>query len=407
MRQLLLLSLLLCIACTEILSVPDISLDEVSLYSPGHETELSVPEIHYSWSKLEEVDGYRLQLFLEVSPSSNLLLDTLIPRNQYSDSLSMEGKYRWRVRGENFGYATPYVQSTFVYRTPQFSDDTLQLNAPAQSANLKSSSLLFSWDAFKNALQYRFQLVQTDFGQAQVFLYDSILTQPHLNLKLQDTGTYSWRVRAEQNDALSAYSTRTFKIQDPFSGEALELLSPENNSRLNDTVVTLNWAPLENSQYYTVQLASPNFDQSRNYVLDSTITERQVRLLVDDNTAFSWRVKGVGDFSETPFVTRRFRTATQDSITQENVRLLAPANNSILTSTAVNLTWYPVEEADGYHVQIATPSFTTPLQIVYDEFVLDFNTAASLQATTSYEWRVKAYNDISETPYTTYKFKIK
>lgn len=100
MRNLLLFLLFLCIACTEILSVPDISMEEISIFSPGETEEITIPEIHFSWSSLAAIDTYRLQLFLEAPPSSSiLLLDTLVQKNQYSDSLAREGNYRWRVRG--------------------------------------------------------------------------------------------------------------------------------------------------------------------------------------------------------------------------------------------------------------------------------------------------------------------
>lgn len=88
----------------------------------------------------------------------------------------------------------------------------------------------------------------------------------------------------------------------------------------------------------------------------------------------------------------------EKDISNQSVALVAPVNNAQFTTTGVTFTWNTVENATKYQLQIAKPSFTSPLQIVLDTLVT--NTSFVHQLTLGqYEWRVKALNGSSNTPY--------
>ncbi|EJL65554.1 hypothetical protein [Flavobacterium sp. CF136] len=94
-----------------------------------------------------------------------------------------------------------------------------------------------------------------------------------------------------------------------------------------------------------------------------------------------------------------------DDISDKEITLIAPANNSVLFSTGVSFSWDKIKNADKYHLQIAKPNFTSPVQIVLDTLVTStiFNQQLNIG---KYEWRVKAVNSGYETAYKTWSFEI-
>lgn len=94
-----------------------------------------------------------------------------------------------------------------------------------------------------------------------------------------------------------------------------------------------------------------------------------------------------------------------DDISDKEITLIVPANNSVLFSTGVSFSWEKIQNADKYHLQIAKPNFTSPVQIVLDTLVTStiFNQQLNIG---KYEWRVKAVNSGYETAYKTWSFEI-
>jgi len=93
-------------------------------------------------------------------------------------------------------------------------------------------------------------------------------------------------------------------------------------------------------------------------------------------------------------------------IYESSVELLAPSDAVVLSETDVTFVWEAVEGANEYVIQIATPDFTTPLQIVTDSTIATTSFSTTLSANTTYEWRVKAKNPNYETAFSTRSLEI-
>lgn len=95
----------------------------------------------------------------------------------------------------------------------------------------------------------------------------------------------------------------------------------------------------------------------------------------------------------------------EDDLAQQNVAIQAPPDSLHTTSLTINFWWDEVEAATGYELQIAKPSFS-----VIQELVLDTLVEATIFSYTLepgvYQWRVRAVNASSETPYTTHTLEI-
>jgi len=93
-------------------------------------------------------------------------------------------------------------------------------------------------------------------------------------------------------------------------------------------------------------------------------------------------------------------------IYESSVELLAPSDAVVLSDTDVTFTWNSVDGASEYVIQIATPDFSSPSQIVTDSTVTTTSFSTTLLAATTYEWRVKAKNPNYETAFTTRSLDI-
>ncbi|MEN1784415.1 MAG: hypothetical protein AAGF77_04670 [Bacteroidota bacterium] len=99
-------------------------------------------------------------------------------------------------------------------------------------------------------------------------------------------------------------------------------------------------------------------------------------------------------------------------LSDQQVHVFAPLDGAILSSNTVNLNWDQVEFATAYRLQLAAPDFENATQVLLDSlFVLDTldQVANQIQRTLKngpYQWRIKALNANSETPYTLNGFAI-
>jgi len=92
-------------------------------------------------------------------------------------------------------------------------------------------------------------------------------------------------------------------------------------------------------------------------------------------------------------------------LSNDIVKLLAPTNNTVLTSGEITFNWERVNNAGFYQLQIVTPTFESTNQIILDVTTSVTDTIKVLEAN-EYEWRIKAFNSIYETKYSTNSFTV-
>ena len=111
-----------------------------------------------------------------------------------------------------------------------------------------------------------------------------------------------------------------------------------------------------------------------------------------------------------------------EDISDKEVIVLAPSNQVILNTTDVIFTWEALEDAETYHLQIATPTsvsifglkdiaksclttFENAQQIVHDSMLVGTRFSTTLDFK-GYEWRVRAENSGYTTSYKVNSFSI-
>lgn len=95
----------------------------------------------------------------------------------------------------------------------------------------------------------------------------------------------------------------------------------------------------------------------------------------------------------------------EEPITNDSVELLSPGAHAETTTYSIQFLWEPLEYASHYRLQVASPTFRNAVLFYADTTVEKTNFDITL-APGKYQWRVKALNGSSETPYTTRSFTI-
>lgn len=94
-----------------------------------------------------------------------------------------------------------------------------------------------------------------------------------------------------------------------------------------------------------------------------------------------------------------------EDLSEKEVVLLAPSNESVISLDTISFDWQKVNEATFYTFQVASPSFENLNQIVVDSITSSLHLKISLNKG-SYEWRIKASNSEFETLYSTNSFIV-
>ncbi len=92
---------------------------------------------------------------------------------------------------------------------------------------------------------------------------------------------------------------------DDISDKTVSVLAPKDSSEVLSTEVNFNWEALEGSTSYKIQVATPNFEEASQIVLDSITSNVSFSSSLNPGN-YQWRVKGFNNSYETLFSTQSF-----------------------------------------------------------------------------------------------------
>jgi len=100
-------------SCDDIIEVPDISGNVVTILAPTENSVLVETEVNFSWDLIEDAEQYKLQIATpNFETATQIVLDTTIASSNFTRTLEL-GSYQWRIRAENSDYQTLYTTQSF------------------------------------------------------------------------------------------------------------------------------------------------------------------------------------------------------------------------------------------------------------------------------------------------------
>ncbi|MDD4673394.1 MAG: T9SS type A sorting domain-containing protein [Bacteroidales bacterium] len=300
-------------------------------------------------------------------------------------------KYFWRVRGWHDADESDW-SSVWDFTTGFELTEGPALVSPENNAiDIPYVSVAMIWASLAGIDTYQYQLSEDMGFTAIVKSGETSLTFTSAE-NLTPSKTYYWRVRGENVNGYSPWSSIW-----AFTTAAVELappiqLSPEDNATITEDEVDLVWDEVFGASGYRVQVSpSESFDSGvAEFLAEGTahpITGLSAGL------TYYWRVSAFDNAVESGWSDTWSFTYTEPSL--EVPLLVSPQDNATITEDEVDLVWDEVFGASGYRVQVS-PSES------FDSGVAEFLTEGTvhpitgLSAGLTYYWRVSAFDNAVE-----------
>lgn len=100
-----------------------------------------------------------------------------------------------------------------ITEVEDISNDTVTVLAPVDSSVLTTTNINFSWNTLEDAESYKLQIATPNFENANQIVLDTTITATNF-LHALEFGSYNWRVRAENSDFQTNYTTQSFIIEE-------------------------------------------------------------------------------------------------------------------------------------------------------------------------------------------------
>ncbi|WP_222984560.1 hypothetical protein [Flagellimonas meishanensis] len=132
------------------------------------------------------------------------------------------------------------------------------------------------------------------------------------------------------------------------SDQTVPILAPTEGSVLTTNAVGFDWETVEDATAYNIQIATPDFENAVQLVLDSVVAVDSlgnVATRIDQNLFngnYQWRIKAFNSGFETGYTVNSFQVNGDDDldlVAPNTPQLVSPANASSQAETQVSFVW--------------------------------------------------------------------
>lgn len=271
---------------------------------------------------------------------------------------------------------------------PSLIHESVVLLAPNSNMETNNYQLTFWWEAQQNALSYRLQVVNTDFGNIQKLVLDTLVKTNKFTHTL-DPGKYQWRVRAENGSSHTPYTMQSFIVHpSSLTSQVVQLITPLNNLFTSNPEVQLVWLSLFGATQYRIQLDNHNFVDENALLLNMVTNNLSYIKMLSNEGTYQFRVRAENSNENSKW--SMARNLIYDVTPPNQVTLTEPLNNKTVTKP-VSLIWSPIIDAEKYELAIYKNDLTTSFSTAYPMLL---NTNSYLfsagDSNETIGWRVRA-----------------
>ena len=278
------------------------------------------------------------------------------------------------------------------------SEAQIMLNAPVNGASATQNEVTFWWEPLEVNTSYRLQVVTPSFEEAASLILDTLVTTHQVRTTLE-SGTYAWRVGAENGTYRSIFSAAnaftvttdeqpaTEEEQDPVGSIQLEL--PDDNYFTNQRTITFAWIGSRRFTNYQLQLRG-DVEQ------DLSVTQTSVsHTFAATDATVTWQV--VGGCEGCTDVLSATRTLTLD-FTAPGAPIMEYPQDRATISSSQGLSWRRTS-SDVAHDLLYVYSQDTVLLNGYPRAITDDATLPSYITLSdpepgNYLWRVSSVDRV-------------
>ncbi|MET3981626.1 hypothetical protein ABIB62_004242 [Mucilaginibacter sp. UYP25] len=231
---------------------------------------------------------------------------------------------------------------------PSLNKRVIRPRSPASNYQSPKYTLNFWWDEVEDAGFYQLQVVTPDFDAPGSLILDTVIAKNSFSINL-DPGDYQWRVRGLNGSSQTEFSAPiTFGVlQSSIKQQAVQLVSPANNTVTNISAATFIWGSLFGATKYHFQLDTNNFVNEGAILYDVSLPGQQIVYTFSKDQTFQWRVRAENDTAQARW--SQVNQVVYDHTPPETVTLSAPLSGSTV-SRPVTMQWTAVKGAVKYKV---------------------------------------------------------
>jgi hypothetical protein len=360
------------------------------IFPPNDSTYLD-KSVTLQWNNVIKSQNYTLQVSDNSNFQNNSVNQQLPTTNFKLDDLDYNKKMFWRVKASStFGESD--WSSVYNFRVKLQKPNLISPENEKENVELNTN---LNWDAVTGSNRYLLQISESEEFTSN--LVDEIVSTNSFNYFFSNNRVYFWRVRCLSDDNQSDWS-ETFTFSTPI--EVPVLLSPADNSILNDLNVILTWRRINTASDYYLDLAT---DPAFNNILVNNFTTTEINFSANNlefDTKYFWRVRAkVNNNLTDNSDVWSFEIKNNVSL-PSSVILTSPENGATnIDTNSIKLTWNASENADSYAVEVSynedfTPALFNEISILETEFTLN-----ELESNKKHYWRVKALNNDGESEF--------
>jgi len=200
------------------------------------------------------------------------------------------------------------------------------------------------------------------------------------------------------------YSCKPDIIEINLNKEQVVILAPLNGYKTTILTHTFWWEEVKGASEYNLQIVSTSFSNIQALILDSNTNTNKYTYTLNPGI-YEWRVRAMNGSSTTGFTTYSLSIDSTSDLSQQTTELDSPSNIYITNNTTNTFMWKTLYNAEDYNFQIANPSFNGNYTLILS-VSLSADTITYTLNEGIYEWRVRAQNANSNSPYTTRSITI-
>lgn len=99
-----------------------------------------------------------------------------------------------------------------IIEVEDISNKKVNVLAPTSGLSLNITNVNFSWSSLEDAENYKLQISTPNFEMTNQIVLDTTIALTNFS-KILEQGNYEWRVRAENSDFQTDYTTQSFTIE--------------------------------------------------------------------------------------------------------------------------------------------------------------------------------------------------
>ncbi len=186
-----------------------------------------------------------------------------------------------------------------IINVENISNDTIQILAPTNNAQLADGAVSFNWQGLSGADGYELQIATPNFAAATQIVLDSTVSSNSF-IKTLTAGAYEWRIRGVNSAFATPYTANSFSIVNDLSDDTVQLSSPEDDATVAPGTISFGWNAVSGAENYRLQIATPDFSSGNTQIVDMVVTDVNFNQTLEANT-YRWRVKAMNAISATAY----------------------------------------------------------------------------------------------------------